>query len=34
MEMEKWEMLKLFQEWEDKGIKYNDGEGKFNYDIL
>jgi hypothetical protein len=31
--MEKWELLKLFQE-RGEGIKENDGEGEFNYDIL
>jgi hypothetical protein len=31
--MEKWNLLKLFQEW-DQGIKENDGGGEFNYDIL
>jgi hypothetical protein len=33
MKMEKWGLLKLFQEWEE-GIKENDGGGEFNYDIL
>jgi hypothetical protein len=26
--------LKLFQEWGKKGIKENDGGGKFKYDIF
>jgi hypothetical protein len=29
MKMEKWDMLKLFQEWEGRGIKENDGGGEF-----
>jgi hypothetical protein len=32
--MEKWDLLKLFQEWGEEVIKENDGEGEFNYDIL
>jgi hypothetical protein len=32
MNMEKWDMLKLFQEWGEKGIKEDDGGGEFNYD--
>jgi hypothetical protein len=32
--MEKWDLLKPFQEWGEGGIKENDGEGEFNYDIL
>jgi hypothetical protein len=31
--MEKWDLLKLFQEWEG-GIKENDGGGKFKCDIF
>jgi hypothetical protein len=27
-------MLKLFQEWRDRGIKENDGGGELNYDIF
>jgi hypothetical protein len=34
MKMEKWDMLKLFQEWGEGMIKENDGGGEFNYDIL
>jgi hypothetical protein len=30
--MEKWDLLKLFQEWGGE-IKENDGEGECNYDI-
>jgi hypothetical protein len=26
--------LKLFQEWEDGGIKLDNGECEFNYDLL
>jgi hypothetical protein len=26
--------LKLFQEWEEGGIKENDGRDEFNYDIF
>jgi hypothetical protein len=33
-EVETWVLLKLFQEWEEGGIKENDGGGEFNYDIL
>jgi hypothetical protein len=33
MKMEKYNLLKLFQEW-GRGIKENDGGGEFNYDIL
>jgi hypothetical protein len=32
--MEKCYLLKLFQEWGEEGIKENDGEDKFNYDIF
>jgi hypothetical protein len=32
--MKKLDLLKLCQEWEKEGIKENDGEGKFNYNIL
>jgi hypothetical protein len=32
--MEKQELLKLFQEWGKKGVKENDGGGKFKYDIF
>jgi hypothetical protein len=32
--MEKWELLKLFQELGMKGIKENDRRDEFNYDIL
>jgi hypothetical protein len=32
--MEKWDILKIFQEWEEWKIKENDGGGEFNYDIL
>jgi hypothetical protein len=28
------DLFKLFQEWGSGGIKENDGEGEFNYDIL
>jgi hypothetical protein len=34
MKMEKWDMLKLFQEWGEGEIKENDGGGEVNYDIL
>jgi hypothetical protein len=34
MRMEKWDMLKLLQEWEEERIKENDGGGKFNYYTL
>jgi hypothetical protein len=34
MKMEKWDVLKLFQEWGGGGTKENDGGGKFNYDML
>jgi hypothetical protein len=33
MKMEKWDMLKIFQEWGERGIKKSDGVGEFNYDI-
>jgi hypothetical protein len=26
--------MKLFQEWEEEGIKENGGEGEFKYDIF
>jgi hypothetical protein len=32
--MEKWYLLKQFQEWWEKGIKENDGGGEFKYDIF
>jgi hypothetical protein len=32
--MEKWDMLKLFQEWEKGEIKEKGGGGEFNYDML
>jgi hypothetical protein len=32
--MEKWDMLKLFLEWEEESMKENDGGGEFNYDIF
>jgi hypothetical protein len=32
MKMEKWDLLKLLQEW-GEGIK-NDGGGEFNYNIV
>jgi hypothetical protein len=32
--MGKLYLLKLFQEWEDGGIKKNDGGGEFKYDIF
>jgi hypothetical protein len=34
MKMEKWDMLKLFQEWKQEGIKENDGGGESNYDLF
>jgi hypothetical protein len=34
MKMEKRELLKLFQEWGEEGLKENDGGNEFNYDIL
>jgi hypothetical protein len=30
MKMEKWDLLKLFQEWR-RGIKENDGVGELHY---
>jgi hypothetical protein len=33
MQIEKWHLLKLFQEWEG-GIKESDGGDEFNSDIL
>jgi hypothetical protein len=32
--MEKWDLLKLLQEWGEEGIKENDGGVEFNYDIF
>jgi hypothetical protein len=32
--MEKWYLLKLFQECWEGGIRENDGGGEFKYDIL
>jgi hypothetical protein len=32
--MEKWNLLKLFQEWGETGIKENDGGSELGYDIL
>jgi hypothetical protein len=29
--MEKWDMLKLFQEWEEEGIIENDRGSELNY---
>jgi hypothetical protein len=34
MQMEKWYLLKLLQEWDDEGIKAHDGGVEFQYDIL
>jgi hypothetical protein len=34
IKMEKRDLLKLFQEWEEGGIKENEGGGEFNYNIL
>jgi hypothetical protein len=34
MKMEKWDLLKLVQEWGGARIKENDGGGEFNHDIL
>jgi hypothetical protein len=33
MQMVKWDLLKLFQEWQGE-MKENDGEEEFNYGIL
>jgi hypothetical protein len=32
--MEKWNLLKLFQEWEEGGINENDGGSEFKYGIF
>jgi hypothetical protein len=32
--MEKWDLLKLLQEWGEAEDKGNDGGGEFNHDIL
>jgi hypothetical protein len=32
--MEKWYLLKLFQEWGEEEIKENDGAGEFKYYIF
>jgi hypothetical protein len=32
--MEKWDLLKQFQEWMKEGVKENDGGVEFNYDIF
>jgi hypothetical protein len=34
MKMEKWDMLKLLQEWKEGKGKENEGGSEFNYDIL
>jgi hypothetical protein len=34
MLMEKWCLLKLFQEWGEDKIKDSDGRGEFKYDIF
>jgi hypothetical protein len=34
MKMEKRDLLNLVQEWGERGIKENDGESEFNYDVL
>jgi hypothetical protein len=34
MKMEKWDLLKLLQEWGKEEIKENDGGGEFNDNIL
>jgi hypothetical protein len=34
MKMDKWNLLKLFQEWGRWGIKENEGGYEINYDIL
>jgi hypothetical protein len=34
MYMEKWHMLKQFQEWGERGIKEMGGEGEFKCDIV
>jgi hypothetical protein len=31
--MEKWDLLKLFQDW-GQGIKENNGGGEFSYEVL
>jgi hypothetical protein len=33
MKMKKWDQLELFHKW-GRGIKNNNREGEFNYDIL
>jgi hypothetical protein len=33
MQMEKWDLVKLFQEW-GEGVIENDGGSDFDYDIL
>jgi hypothetical protein len=30
MQIETWDLLKLFQEWGESGIKENDGQGEFH----
>jgi hypothetical protein len=32
--MEIWYLLKLFQEWVERGIKEDGGRSEFKYDIL
>jgi hypothetical protein len=32
--MQKWYLLKLFQEWEEEEIKENGGGGEFKYDYI
>jgi hypothetical protein len=32
--MEKWYLLKPFQEWQDREIKKSDGKGEFKYKIF
>jgi hypothetical protein len=34
MQMEKWDLLKLFQEWGVGALNENDGGGEFNYSIF
>jgi hypothetical protein len=34
MKIEKWDILKLFQEWQKRELKENHDGGEHNYDIL
>jgi hypothetical protein len=34
MQIEKWDLLEVFQEWEERGMKENGGGSEFKHDIF